>query len=193
MIHTSSVMVIGGSTRPNRRSAKIAEWVAGRGRGSTALGFETVDLREIDLAPEGEPGIPAKDPYVTEATKRWSERVAAASAIVFVSPQYNWGYPAPLKNAIDHLYREWKAKPALIITYGGHGGDKCARQLREVLTGLEMKLTDAMPGLSLSRDRIVANDGAVDPDRDFADRVDDVDAALRELASLCGPTGEGTT
>jgi NAD(P)H-dependent FMN reductase len=53
---------------------------------------------------------------------------------VFVSPQYNWGYPAPLKNAIDHLYKEWLGKPAVIVTYGGHGGDNvgvsCVRFLK---------------------------------------------------------------
>ena len=185
MIHISSVLVIGGSTRPNRRSDKIAEWVAARGREVTDLDFETVDLRTLGLAQEGEPGIPAKDPYVTDATKRWSERVTAAHAVVFVTPQYNWGYPAPLKSAIDHLYREWKGKPCLIISYGSHGGDKCARQLREVLGGLDMALTETMPGLRLSRERIIANDGAVEPEIDFAEQAAEVDSALRELAEIC--------
>ncbi len=58
------------------------------------------------------------------------------TAIVFVSPQYNWGYPAPLKNAIDHLYKEWAGKPAMIVTYGGHGGSKCAAQLRQAFAEL---------------------------------------------------------
>ncbi len=181
---TSPVLVIGGSTRPNRRSPAIAAWVAARGRAVTGLAFETIDLRTLGLGFDDEPGIPAKDPYLTEATKRWSERVSGARAIVFVTPQYNWGYPAPLKNAIDHLYREWAGKPALIVSYGSRGGDKCARQLREILAGLDMRLTEAMPGLRLSRDRIVANDGAVDPERDFAEQVGEVDEALRELAQL---------
>ena len=163
----------------------MASWVAARGHAVTGLAFETVDLRTLGLGLDDEPGIPAKDPYVFEATKRWSERVATARAVVFVTPQYNWGYPAPLKNAIDHLYREWSGKPALIVSYGSHGGDKCARQLREILTGLDMRLTQAMPGLRLSRDRIVANDGAVDPEREFAEQVGEVDDSLRELAELC--------
>jgi NAD(P)H-dependent FMN reductase len=184
MTPTSLVLVIGGSTRPNRRSPAIAAWVANRGRAVTGLAFETVDLRALNLGLDDEPGIPAKDPYVSDATKRWSEQVATALAVVFVTPQYNWGYPAPLKNAIDHLYREWSGKPALIVSYGSHGGDKCARQLREVLGGLDMRLTAAMPGLRLSRDRIVANDGAVEPERDFVDQTAEVDDALRELAEI---------
>ena len=182
MIHPSSVLVIGGSTRINRRSPRIAEWVAARGREVTALAFETVDLRTLDLALNDEPGIPAKAPYLHEPTRRWSDQVTAARAVVFVTPQYNWGYPAPLKTAIDRLYREWAGKPCLIVTYGSHGGDKCARQLREVLGGLNMVLTEAMPGLRLSRERIVANDGVVEPEQDFADQTGEVDAALRELA-----------
>ena len=43
--------------------------------------------------------------------------------------QYNWGYPASLKNALDYLYHEWTGKPAGIISYGGHGGGKAAAQL----------------------------------------------------------------
>jgi NAD(P)H-dependent FMN reductase len=43
-----------------------------------------------------------------------------------VFPQYNWGYPAVLKNALDYLYREWRDKPASFITYGTRGGIKAA-------------------------------------------------------------------
>ena len=118
--------------------------------------------------------------------------MAGARAVVFVTPQYNWGYPAPLKTAIDHLYREWAAKPALIVSYGSHGGDKCARQLREVLSGLNMALTEAMPGLRLSRDRIVANDGVVEPETDFAEQSAELDDALRELAEIRAAESHGS-
>ena len=46
--------------------------------------------------------------------------------------QYNWGYPAALKNALDYLYHEWKGKPAVIISYGTRGGGRAAAQLKEV-------------------------------------------------------------
>ena len=46
--------------------------------------------------------------------------------------QYNWGYPAALKNALDYLYRSWNGKPAMIVSYGSHGGGKGAAQLKEV-------------------------------------------------------------
>jgi NAD(P)H-dependent FMN reductase len=112
--------------------------------------------------------------------------------VVFVTPQYNWGYPAALKNAIDHLYREWRGKPALIVTYGSQGGGKCAAQLREVLVGLDLNLVLAMPALRLSRHRIEADDGEVDPAHDFADYRDELEQALRELVALVSLTRQAT-
>jgi NAD(P)H-dependent FMN reductase len=184
MMHANPYLVIAGSTRPTRRSPAIARWVAALGAEIADAAFQPIDLRDLQLGLDDEPGIPAKDEYVQDSTRRWSERVAAAKGVVFVTPQYNWGYPAPLKNAIDHLYREWQGKPALIVSYGGHGGDKCAAQLREVLGGIGLRLTGAMPGLRLSRARIEANDGQIDPALDFAEQRAEVMEALRELAAL---------
>lgn len=61
---------------------------------------------------------------------------------LFVLPQYNWGYPAVLKNALDSLYREWRDKPASFITHGTRGGIKAAEQLTGVLQGLHMRVLD---------------------------------------------------
>jgi NAD(P)H-dependent FMN reductase len=177
-------LVIAGSTRPVRRSPAIGRWVASVGEQATGAAFEVVDLRDLCLGLDDEPGIPARDDYVQETTRRWSERVRAATGVVFVTPQYNWGYPAPLKNAIDHLYHEWKGKPALIVSYGGHGGGKCAAQLREVLGGIGLRLTSAMPGLRLARERIEANDGEIEPEVDFAGQREEVLDALRALVAI---------
>jgi len=92
--------------------------------------------------------VPLSDtPYATPETNAWSVMVRQYDAIVFVTPQYNWGYPAALKNAIDHLFHEWAGKPALIVSYGGHGGGKAAGQLKQVLEGVHMKVTGRMVAL----------------------------------------------
>ena len=183
-MHANHYLVVGGSTRPMRRSPAIAQWVAGLGAEICDTAFRVIDIRELQLGLDDEPGIPAMGRYVCESTRNWSDIVSAAKGVVFVTPQYNWGYPAPLKNAIDHLYKEWHGKPALIVTYGSRGGGLCAAQLRAVLGGMEVKLTDAMPALRLARERIEADDGQVDPDQDFADQRDEVKAALLELTAL---------
>ncbi len=130
-----------------------------------------------------EPGIPAIDNYAFEHTRAWSRKIAEANAFVFVTPQYNWGYPAPLKNALDHLYKEWAGKPAMIVTYGGHGGGKCGRQLAQVLNGLKMRPIAIRPRFKLTHDRIKANTGEIDPVAEFSGREGSLRKAFAQLSA----------
>jgi len=183
MIHVSKTLVIVGSTRAVRICPQIAEWVAQVGRESASGLFEVVDLKDWPLPMDDEPGIPAAGgDYALEHTRAWSQKVSEGHAFVFVTPQYNWGYPAPLKNALDHLYREWSGKPAMIVTYGGHGGSRCAEQLRQVLEGLKMKPVATMPAFKLAREQIEANAGDIDPAAAFADHLEVLRLAFAELA-----------
>ena len=185
MIHTSPVLVIAGSLRPRRIAHHIAEWVADVGRAETGQAFEVVDLKDWPLPMDDEPHVPASGGYEFEHTRAWSRKVGGAGAFVFVTPQYNWGYPAPLKNALDHLYREWTGKPAMIVTYGGRGGDKCAEQLLQVCEGLHMKVIATRTALTLSRERIEANAGEIDPAEEFGSNLADLTQAFGELAAAC--------
>lgn len=178
------ILIIMGSVRHNRICPDIAGWVASIGRSTTPADIELVDLRDWGLSMDAEPGIPAHGGYVSDATNAWSDKIAAADAFVFVTPQYNWGYPAALKNAIDHLYKEWTGKPAMIVTYGGHGGGKCAVQLQQVLTGLKMRVVSLMPGLTLERAVIEANTGVIDAGTTFTGHRFEIQNAFRELAGL---------
>ena len=186
---TPSVLVIMGSTRKGRICPKVAAWIADIGRAMIAAPFEIVDLRDWSLPMDDEPGVPAAGVYETPHTRSWSEKITAGRAVVFVTPQYNWGYPAPLKNALDHLYREWRDKPAIIVTYGQRGGAKCAQQLRQVADGLNMRIVETMPALKLTRVQIEANDGCVTPERDFAADLSQVRQAFAELGVLLDAFG----
>jgi len=65
--------------------------------------------------------------------------VDAADAFVFVMPEYNHGFNAPLKNAIDYLHQEWAHKPAGFVSYGGvAAGMRAVQQLKQVLISLNM-------------------------------------------------------
>ncbi|KAF7364707.1 NAD(P)H-dependent FMN reductase [Mycena venus] len=77
----------------------------------------------------------AETAYADPATNAWSALVRSFDAFIFLTPQYNWGYPASLKLALDALYHEWAGKPALVLSYGNRGGGKAAGQLRQVLEG----------------------------------------------------------
>jgi NAD(P)H-dependent FMN reductase len=183
MIHASPVLVIAGSLRPRRIAIQIAAWVAEVGRETAGGVFEVVDLKDWPLPMDDEPEIPASGSYASEHTRAWSRKIAGAGGFVFVTPQYNWGYPAPLKNALDHLYAEWAGKPAMIVSYGGHGGERCAEQLRQVCEGLNMALVAARAGLTLSRARIETNSGEIDPPIEFAAHLGDLRQALVELGA----------
>jgi NAD(P)H-dependent FMN reductase len=190
MIHGSKVLVIVGSTRARRIAPQIAAWVADVGRKTIAGEIEVVDLKDWPLPMDDEPAVPAAisagDGYAFEHTRAWSRKIAGAKAFVFVTPQYNWGYPAPLKNALDHLYHEWSGKPAMIVAYGSRGGGKCARQLRQVLNGLHVKPV-AMIGFKLARSHIEANAGTIDPATEFASHAKTLRKAYGKLsASLSG-------
>jgi NAD(P)H-dependent FMN reductase len=188
MIHTSKVFVIIGSLRANRIGKQIAAWVAEVGRPLLAADLEIIDLKDWPL-PMDEPGVPAVGKYASKDTEAWSEKIAEANAFVFVTPQYNWGYPAPLKNALDHLYREWNGKPAMIVTYGGHGGRLCATQLRQVLEGgLKMKPLLTTPEFTLTRERIEADTGEMNAARELAVHEPILRKAFLELGGALSAT-----
>jgi NAD(P)H-dependent FMN reductase len=144
-----------------------------------------VDLLNWHLPSDDEPGIPALGVYGQEHTQAWSRKIASAAAVVIITPQYNWGYPAPLKNALDHLYEEWSGKPLVIVSYGRRGGDKCAAQLLQVAEGLHMRAVPTMPGIKLTD--AMLRGGSLDPDSDFAIHADTVRRAFTELADQMRP------
>jgi NAD(P)H-dependent FMN reductase len=182
MIHASPTLVIAGSLRPQRIALRIAEWVAEIGRETVDAAFDVVDLKDWPLPMDDEPGVPAGGVYAHEHTRAWSRKIAAGVAFVFVTPQYNWGYPAPLKNALDHLYAEWAGKPAMIVSYGGHGGARCAEQLLQVCQGLHMSPIATRIGLTITREQIEGNSGEIDPATQFAKHLGNLRRAFGELA-----------
>jgi NAD(P)H-dependent FMN reductase len=149
----AKVGVIVCSQRVPRAGLQITEFVLKTiQQTNPSVTLSLIDLSIWDLPLFNEPGIPSQitspDQYTHAHTKRWSAEISSHSAFVFVTPQYNWGYPASIKNAIDYLFNEWKGKPAMIVSYGGHGGGKAAGQLKQVLQGIGMRPTERMAGLT---------------------------------------------
>lgn len=182
MDQKKTVLLVMGSTRAGRNCPKITAWVESIGRASTAYEYEIVDLASWSLPMDDEPAIPAIGPYAQPHTRAWSEKVKDANAVVFITPQFNWGYPAVLKNAIDHLYSEWHDKPLMIVTYGGHGGGRCAKQLRQVLGRLRVRIVPTSPELRLS-DTVIREGATLNPDHDFRAFAPKVRQAFAELAA----------
>lgn len=74
--------------------------------------------------------------------------IASYDGFVFVTPEYNHGIPAALKNALDFLYQEWNDKAAGVVAYGVDGGTRAVEQLRLVLG--ELRVADVRSQVSLS-------------------------------------------
>ena len=102
------LLVVIASTRPGRAGRAIGDWFAEAARAHNGFEVDVADLAELDLPFHDEPAHPRLGQYEHDHTRRWSEQVAAADAVVFVMPEYNYSFSAPLKNAFDYLHNEWK-------------------------------------------------------------------------------------
>jgi NAD(P)H-dependent FMN reductase len=80
------------------------------------LHYELVDLALVNLPLLDEPLTAALRQYEHGHTRAWSRTISSYDGFAFVFPQYNWGYPAALKNAVDFLYVEWNNEPAACVT-----------------------------------------------------------------------------
>jgi NAD(P)H-dependent FMN reductase len=123
--------VVIASTRPLRIGHHVAAWVVAR----VPEHFDVTvhDLRELDLPFLDEPGQPADGNYAHEHTRAWSAAMTASDALLIVMPEYNRGYNAALKNAIDFLYAEWEGLPVACVGYGWHGAQFAKSALRQTL------------------------------------------------------------
>jgi NAD(P)H-dependent FMN reductase len=132
-------MIIVASTRPGRVGLPVSEWFEARALGQGDFDIDLADLKEIDLPFLDEPKHPRLREYEHQHTKEWSARVEAADAFVFVMPEYNYGFNAPLKNALDYLNVEWNYKPVGLVSYGGvAAGTRAAQMIKQVVTTLKM-------------------------------------------------------
>jgi NAD(P)H-dependent FMN reductase len=141
-VRSGRVAVVIGSTRPTRICPGIAHWILRVAQEDSPLRYDMIDLAEVNLPFLDEPLKAALGEYSHEHTRDWGRTVSSYDAFIFVFPQYNWGYPGVLKNALDFLYHEWNGKPVSYATYGTRGGVKGAQQIHGVLEGLHMRELD---------------------------------------------------
>ncbi len=135
----AQLMIVIASTRPGRGGTAVATWFSERANEHGAFEIRVVDLAEFTLPLLDEPNHPRLRNYVNRHTHEWSAMVDAADAFAFVTPEYNHGYPASLKNAIDYLHHEWRYKPVGFVSYGGvAAGTRSVEQLQQVVTAVKL-------------------------------------------------------
>src|SRR3981189_3533582 len=130
------ISVIVGSTREGRFSEKPAHWILQHLKKREGVDARLLDLRDFPMPFFDQPvppGMPGRPPYKGEIVQRWTAAIAQSDGFVFVTPEYNFGSSAVLKNAIDWVYPEWNRKAAAFVSYGSAMGARAVQQLRETL------------------------------------------------------------
>ena len=177
--------IIVASTRPGRVGPAVGRWFAPIAQAHGGFTVEVVDLAELDLPMMNEPNHPRLVQYTLDHTKAWSASVAASDAFVFVMPEYNYSFTAPLKNALDYLFVEWQHKPVGLVSYGGvSGGLRAAQQVKQVVTTLSMMPVVEAVAIPMVRS-LVGEDGelqATDAMNESATAM--LDALVRWTAAL---------
>jgi NAD(P)H-dependent FMN reductase len=134
-----TLQIIIASTRPGRVGPSVASWFYDRAVKSGSFDVELIDLAEVNLPMFDEPKHPRFGDYVHQHTKDWSARISRGDAYVFVIPEYNYGFNAAIKNAIDYLNREWEYKPLGFVSYGGiAAGTRAVQMLKQVVSAVKM-------------------------------------------------------
>ncbi|MEU0681363.1 bifunctional NAD(P)H-dependent oxidoreductase/GNAT family N-acetyltransferase [Streptomyces albogriseolus] len=136
------ILVLTCSTRPGALGPAVGGWL------TDTLAPVAKEL-DVDLVPMaiGDLNLPFLDEeehpstgvHQHEHTRRWSRIVAEADGFVFVTPEYNYGMPATLKNALDYLGPEWAWKPAGFVSYGHtSAGTRAVQHAKQVVTTLRL-------------------------------------------------------
>jgi NAD(P)H-dependent FMN reductase len=127
------IAVIQGTTRPGRRSERVATWLMSALQKYDAE-FELLDLKDYSLPFFEEEASPmsAHESFTNPMVQAWTKKVGEADAFIMVTGEYNFGPPAVLKNALDYVYKQWNRKPFLFVSYSGNAvaGVRAVQQLR---------------------------------------------------------------
>lgn len=137
------IQIIIGTTREKRFSEKAASFIYQQTQKKNEIDVELVDLRDYPLPFFNEPVSPSTfvgtdQGYTNEQVKKWVRKIAQADGYIIVTAEYNHGYPAVLKNALDYVFKEWNKKSIGFVGYGSAGGARAIEQLKQVAIELQM-------------------------------------------------------
>ncbi len=160
------LLIVIASTRPGRVGLPVGEWFIGAAREHGGFEVEVVDLLELSLPMMDEPNHPRFHNYTKDHTRAWSATVERADAFVFVTPEYNHSYPAPLKNAVDYLSQEWRHKALGFVSYGGiAAGTRSVQAFKPVAAAVMMLVAQNLVNIawvhSKIEDRVFVEDDDV--------------------------------
>jgi NAD(P)H-dependent FMN reductase len=138
------IAIISASIRQGRNSHRVALYFRNFVEENDLATVEILDLYEYNFPLFDERLRLQKSP--SDAMLDFAKRIKAADGIIIVTPEYNGGYPASLKNAVDLLYDEWHRKPVAISTVseGAFGGTQVITSLQFLLWKMRAWTVPAM-------------------------------------------------
>jgi NAD(P)H-dependent FMN reductase len=124
------IPVILGTPRQGRMSENAAKFIHGEVSRCEGVETELIDVRDVPLS-LNDAGEQIKDPH-------FSETVSRADALILVAPEYNHGYPGPMKHLLDTNLKEYIHKAVGIcgVSAGPFGGSRVIENLLPVMREL---------------------------------------------------------
>lgn len=165
---------------------QVADWFVTQAKQHSGFEVELVDLAEVDLPLLDEPYEPTERRYQHQHTRDWSATIDASDAFVLVMPEYNNGFNAPLKNAIDYLYHEWRYKPVGFVSYGmSSSGLRAVNMIKQVVTNFPLLPVPATVSIPLRTN--LDQDGVLQPTAHMGSNATAMlDELLRLAPALAG-------
>ncbi len=175
------ISVIVGSTRQGRFSEKPAQWIFQHLK-KRDVDARLLDLRDFPMPFFDQavgPAMPGRPPYENEIVRKWTAAIGASDGFIVVTPEYNYGPPAVLKNAIDWVYPEWNRKAIAFVSFGGVGGARSVQQLRE--TAIEVQLAPIRSSVHIPVATLMAHFQGGDVDKGLAELEKSANVMLDDL------------
>ncbi len=181
--------VITGSVRTGRLGTQITDWFRDEiAKNRTDVEFVYLDLESENLPMFSEsvpPSMVNDMDYENEAQKAWSAKILPLDAFVVITPEYNRGPSAALKNALDYLYVEWNRKPIGFVGYGSTGGVRAIEQLRS--NALQLEMFNATTHVALNVFEYFDDNGALQIPEKWAHVGDKMIDEIVEIAGATRP------
>jgi NAD(P)H-dependent FMN reductase len=144
--------VIASTARPGNKGTLIANWIMGVVRQDRGIHAEFLDLAEMNLPVSEERSYTQSMQYEHEHTKQWSATITESDAFIIVLEEHDPGFPLPIRNALDCLYKEWKYKPVAFVSYGeictGWRSTQTLKQIVKTLGMMPISQAVSIPSFS---------------------------------------------
>jgi NAD(P)H-dependent FMN reductase len=178
----TAISVIVGSTREGRFSERPARWILQHLKKRDGVDTRLLDLRNYPMPFFDQPltpAMPGRPAFEHEVVQKWTAAIAQSDGFVFVTPEYNYGPAAVLKNAIDWVYPEWHRKAACFVSYGSAMGARSVQQLRE--TAIELQLAPIRSSVHIPVATLWAHYQGGDVEAGLAELAASAEAMIDEL------------